>query len=285
MFSPIGSLSAWRCGALALASLLPLSTLAQFSQDFSSSSSIGDYATATPNNGQFTSIGTGATSVTWSIVDGALQGAKSSTQAGWLDRTADLSGAPFGALALSFDFRAVDIVGGSSSGNSLLFYVGDGLPAGGGNPPTSGVHSQFAIQLNDATTDTWYLRNVASATNSAASGTTLFQQITMVVNNTGSALNYNTNGLPGTLANDSFDLWLGTTRQFAGVAATDDSVALSEFKIRFNAQTGTVQFDNFSVSAVTPIPEPSTWAAIFGAVALAGVVIARRRRAPSGSPV
>jgi hypothetical protein len=274
MFTPIIPVSAWRCGALALVSLLPLAAHAQFAQDFTSSSTVGDYASATPDNGQFNAIGGGG-GVTWSISSGALQLARTSTGAAWLDRTTDLGGAPLSALALSFDFRAVDITASGATANSLVFYVGDGLTSSGTVPGAGTVHSQFAINLNNATTDTWFLRNVGTATNSANSGTTSFLRVTFVVNNTGSALNYDVGGLSGTLANDTFDLWLGTTRQFAGGAATDGGVALAEFKMRMGNQTGTLQFDNFSVTA---IPEPSTWAALFGIAALGVVMIRRRSR-------
>lgn len=277
MFSPIASLSAWTCCAFAVVSLLPLSLSAQFSQDFSSSTTLGDYVNAAPNSGQFNAV-SGGGGVTWSISGGALQLARTATGAAWLDRTTDFSGAPFSAMALSFDFRAVDITTGAAA-NSLIFYVGDGLASAGTAPSASTVHSQFAINLNNAASDTWFLRDVSTSTNSANSGTTSFTKVTFLVNNTGSTLNYNVGGLTGTLADDTWDLWLGTTRQFAGGAATTGTVALNELKMRMGSQAGTVQFDNFSVSAITAVPEPSTWAAVVGGISLVGVIIARRRRA------
>ena len=259
--------------------MLPLATHAQFSQDFSSSTIVSDYVSANaPTANQFNALGGGG-GVTLSIVGGALQvtrvgGAAPNNGAAWIDRTTDLTGAPFDALALSFDFRVVDITTAGPTGNSLTFYVGNGLTSSGNIPGAGTVHSQFAINLNNATSETWFLRNIGTSTNSTNSGTTSFLRVTFVVNNTGAALNYNVGGgVSGTLANDTWDLWLGATRQFAGQAATDGSVNLAEFKMRWGNQAGTVQFDNF---AITAIPEPSTWALLIGGAAL-GIVFVRRR--------
>lgn len=74
----------------------------------------------------------------------------------------------------------------------------------------------------------------------------------------------------------------GVTSQKGSTTAnsTVTSTALSSFGYAWSYATGanqTSQFDNFSVS-VSAIPEPSTYAAIFGSLALAGTVWHRRRQ-------
>ncbi|MBU6399864.1 MAG: hypothetical protein KGS61_06060, partial [Verrucomicrobia bacterium] len=62
----------WRT-ALVLAAMSTFTQAQLFFQDFSSSSSISDYVSATPNSGQFNAIGSSGSSVTVGIVGGALQ--------------------------------------------------------------------------------------------------------------------------------------------------------------------------------------------------------------------
>lgn len=47
----------------------------------------------------------------------------------------------------------------------------------------------------------------------------------------------------------------------------------------YSTTTNTASFDNVTVTAVSAVPEPSTYAALAGALALAGVIMHRRRRA------
>jgi hypothetical protein len=269
--------------ACALAALIPqLTAQTSFTQDFTSSATIGDYVGIPPGGGQLDAIGGGG-GVTWSIAGGALQVARAGTGAAWLDRTTDVLGAPLSAVALSFQFRTVDVTTASAAA-SLVFYVGDGLTSLG-TAPTAGIHSQFGIQLNNTASEAWFLRDIAGATNGAASGGTAFQAVTFVVNNSGAPLTYAMGGgVTGTVADDSWDLWLGGTRQFAGVAATNGVVALAEFKLRWGGGQGTVQLDNIALTNLAaPIPEPSTWAALIGAASLGVVMLARRRAAKSGN--
>jgi hypothetical protein len=65
-------------------------------------------------------------------------------------------------------------------------------------------------------------------------------------------------------------------------AFTNLTTALTLRIYAFNAEagTGTFRIDNLAINGtVSAIPEPSTYAAIFGALALAGVVVHRRRQA------
>ena len=95
----------------------------------------------------------------------------------------------------------------------------------------------------------------------------------------------------------------GTTKTSAGISSNAvTGTSFTQYTADFSAITGltgvadvyligvvsesistaNLQFDNLAVygtSAVSAIPEPSTYAAIMGALALVGVTIARKRRA------
>jgi hypothetical protein len=63
---------------------------------------------------------------------------------------------------------------------------------------------------------------------------------------------------------------------FSQTISSPTELAANQFVVRFSATGGErIMIDNFSV--VTAVPEPSTYAALLGALAL-GVVMWRRRR-------
>ncbi len=71
-----------------------------FSQDFSSSTVVGDYVNATPNNGQFNAISSSGVGTVVSINGGALQSC--TANAGSFSRTSHFNPTP-GSLAYKLD--------------------------------------------------------------------------------------------------------------------------------------------------------------------------------------
>jgi hypothetical protein len=93
-----------------------------------------------------------------------------------------------------------------------------------------------------------------------------------VLNNTGSPLNYNAPDSVSTmLANDTADLWLGTTKVWDGVSVQTASQSITDLKFSFSAGTATIGIDNI---VITAIPEPT--AALLGGLGL--LALLRRRR-------
>lgn len=105
---------------------------------------------------------------------------------------------------------------------------------------------------------------------------------------TGLSTSYLQSGLVGIYSEDAFGRWVNTVDlNFAGLAtfhfgAYDSSYGLGSYGISFDATdpthtTAWAVVDHNS-KFVVAIPEPSTYAALFGAAALVVVVLRRRRR-------
>lgn len=116
-------------------------------------------------------------------------------------------------------------------------------------------------------------------------------RLTIIANNSGSAINnyFGTNSL----ADDSYAVWLtpvgGASLLIKGDAVFDQTSDINAFTSvaaqTFSGATGVNfymdnvgAFSGVEVSGLAPVPEPSTYAALLGALALGFVVYRRRRR-------
>ena len=167
------------------------------------------------------------------------------------------------------------------SGNSVsqttaaVFQVGSGFTTANNAEANSATHSRVAVNVT-ATGGSFQLRDmVASANSSNLSGS---QSITWVINNSGSTLTYKApDGTYETVANDTFDLWAGTTRIFNEAAATTTTQTLSDIKFMFTAGTATIDIDNIVIDPIPSAPATPTassvsssgftvnWSAVTGA--------------------
>jgi len=230
---------------IALTGLMLLSTTAQaqlFSQNFSSSTVVADYVSATPNNGQFNDINTSGAGTVISINSGTLQFARTA-DTGIFARTTDLSAPPPSAILYKVDVTV--------SGNSVLtqpaafFQVGSNFGTGFATETSTNTYAQFGITFT-TTAGTFRVRN--GATDSADfSGT---QTITWALNNSGSTLSYLApDASTETVANDTADIWVGTTKIFNDVAVTTATQQITDLKFVFQSGAGTIQIDNIQVTA------------------------------------
>jgi hypothetical protein len=237
-----------------------------FQQNFSSSTNLADYVGTGTN--QFNAISSSGAGFSWSLNNGRLRAARTGN-AGTLARTTDLA-TSFGAI-YQFSITPVDLT--SVTTTAITFQVGSGFTTNNSVDPIASTHSRFAINFANTTTDAFTVRDIAGGTN--GSGTfTGTQNIFFVVNNTGGSFSYTApDGSVHAVANDTWDLWVGTSQQFNDAAATTGSVSPTDFKLTYPTGTGSIEFDNF---VVTAIPEPSTW--IGGALAVAFVAFLQRRR-------
>lgn len=225
--------------------------------------------------------------MSWSISGGALQAQRTATSGGGgaAARSTDLNMTDFGYVQLSFN--AIDITTADASNTQTIgFYIGNSLlGTTSGTPTNSNVYARFGIQLSNASTEAWTVRDM---TNAVTFGTTYTgaQTITFVFNNTGSSMSYSLGSSinSATLANDSFDLWVGNTRAFASSTVQTPSMGsgtITDFKLLVGAGgsgLGTAQFDNLTISSISAVPEPSTYAAILGGIVLAGAIWHRRQQ-------
>jgi len=235
-----------------------------FSQDFSSSSDVSSYVSATdPNGGQWNDIATSGSGVSVGIVNGTLQYNRTGNNTGSFTRSTDFSPAPT-ALIYSFDLMVNNVTAAGSSVGT--WYVGSGFSSGASVPST--YNSRFAVNFNSD--GTFSLHVVSGSTSSEfASGTTI--SLTWVINDTGSILSYlGPDGQNDTVGNDKWDLYAGNTLVFDEQTADGTSTSLTDLKFLFTADNGKgygiISMDNFQIESV---PESHAWGVTSGAGLLA----------------
>ncbi len=221
-----------------------------FNQDFSSSTTVASYVSATPNNGQFDAISTSGAGMVLSINatgSNKLRFARTAN-AGAYSRTTDFSPTP-SSLVYKFDLTV--------SGNSVaqttaaVFQVGSGFGTANSAEANAAVHSRIGVNWT-TTAGQFSLRDLVATTNSANfSGT---QTITLYINNSGGSLSYTApDASAQSVADDKLDVWIGTTQVFNEIAATTTTQTLTDLKFAFTGGTGTIDIDNINVD---PIPVP-----------------------------
>ena len=143
--------------------------------------------------------------------------------------------------------------GSSGSDYSVTFAVGDGFSNSYSAPDASNVHSGFSILNNsNAYLSAYKSKTVLSGTNKLTQGSDL--TMVWVINNSGQTLSYTDPASnTSTLANDKFDVWIGTTRFIAGANATTASKALQELYIGDPAgKNHQLRLDDIVVTDISP---------------------------------
>ena len=218
-----------------------------FQQDFSSSTNLADYiSAASPNNGQWNAIGTSGAQVTVTATNHDLRFTRGTGNAGSFSRTTDFPGPP-AALVCKFDLT----VSGNSVAQTTTATWSMGTNYGTANSAEANakVHSRFALNLT-ATDGQFTLRNIGAGTNSGPfSGT---QNITWVINNSGGTITYQApDGSQETVADDTADVWAGTTKAIDNLPATGPTNALTDWKFSFENGSATIAMDNFLIATVS----------------------------------
>lgn len=237
-----------------------------FTQDFSSSSTVSSYVnSSSPNNGQFNAIGTSGSGVVITINSGKLRFARATANAGAFSRTTDFSGPPT-SLIYKFD---IQMSGNSSATTSVaVLQVGSGFGTANSAESNANTHSRVGINTT-STAGTFSFRDLGGSANSSnLSGS---QSITWVINNSGSTLTYLApDGTYESVANDTWDLWAGTTRLFNDIAAQTTTQTLADIKFAITTGTATIDFDNI---VIDPIPSAPSAAPTFSSVGSSGFTV------------
>ncbi len=233
----------------AIATTINANAQALLTQDFSSSTTVSTYVAATPTNGQWNAISTsGAGTVITIDATGSnkLRFARTGN-AGAFSRTTDFSPTP-GAIKYVFDLN-VPTSGGAQT-TAATFQVGSGYGTANSTESNANTHSRFGVNFT-GTSGTWTLRELGAGTNSASQ--TGSKTITWVINNSGASITYVAPDASNeTVANDTWDLWIGTTRIFNDIAATTTTQTLTDIKFAFSGGTGTIDMDNFNITELLP---------------------------------
>jgi hypothetical protein len=218
-----------------------------FRQDFSSSTDILSYISASPTIEQFNQITTTGGSAFARISAGALEleslGGSGSTA--FFNRTSNFysAGSP-GFLIVQFDFQVIS--SGASLASAARFFVGSGFPTNGDINVNAETYGRLAFNLINGSTN-FQLRDIAADQNSPTlSGR---QRITLALNNSNGTLPYYTPaGGFRSLANDQIDVWANTTLIFAGMSPITPTQNLDEMRFTFQNTGSTIQLDNFLIS-------------------------------------
>jgi hypothetical protein len=240
-----------------------------FSQDFTSSANIADYANlANPNSGQWNAISGG-------IITGdtpaarALAFTRGSSGSGMFTRSTDFSPTP---QAMIYQFDVTLSAYTVAAKPAAVFQVGSGFSTTSGPEANANVHSQFGLNIYD-THGGYNFRDLKTTTDFPSSGSfSGTSHITWVINNSSAPISYTTpNSTTATLGVDQWDLWLNRDPVFSGRSATTPGQSLTDAKFSFTAGQGTLTLDNFSIASVDCVPEPALTGTL--AVGFLGLVI------------
>lgn len=209
-------------------------------QDFSSSSVVSDYVSATPNSGQFNAIGTSGANVTISISRGKLEYVRTTANVGSFSRNTDFSPSP-STLYIQFILSAPTV--NTTATSAAVFQIGSGFGTANGAESNANTYARIAVNLISGG---FSLRDITNGTNS--SNYTTEQQISWALNNSGSSTSYNApNGSTESIANDKADVWIGTTKVFNDVDIQTSTQTMTDFKFAFSGGDGTIIIDDILI--------------------------------------
>lgn len=244
-------LSTLRKAALLLAVAGSTAASAQlFEQNFSASTTTGTYVSGTPNNGQFDALNVnGSTAVTINTTGGNKLRYTRTGNSGGFSRITDFSGPPT-SLMIRFDMTLSGTQSAATTG--ATWWLGSGFATANSGPANANVHSRVGLNVS-ASTGQFSLRDITGSTNSSTySGT---QTITWVVNNSGASITYRApNGANESIADDTWDLWVGNTKEFDEISALFATQTLADFKFLWTNGNGVIDFDNMLVDPIPAIP-------------------------------
>lgn len=191
-----------------------------------------------PSNSQFTYLfSTGQSSNTTTVSGGALQIVTGGSGSIWAAvRNANFAVTP---TAMQVKMKAKVDVGSSGSNRKWFFYVGSSFTNSTAAEANAQVHSGFSIRY--ANSAYYFVKTLADGggtgvTDQVADNTDII--FTFVTNNSGGSISYTApDNSTETLADDSWDLWLGTTKKFDDQAATTTSQSLNQFKFGDNVNS------------------------------------------------
>ena len=165
--------------------------------------------------------------------------------------------------AVKIQFRSKFDVTSTNATPKFWFQVGNGFAneASGysavpSKPADGIVNCGFSMAYANSTNGgILYLNDGTTQMNGSTSVGEAYNVWTMVINKTGSSLTYtDTTGASRVLANNSYDLWINTTRVGSAIAATTSSIAINQFKFGDYNGNGRVSMylDWFKVLDITP---------------------------------
>jgi hypothetical protein len=201
----------------------------------------GPYINSTnPSSSQFTCLSAGKQSSSYLKISPTTKLTSISAGTGYgfvATRNVDLAATP--PRAIKIEFLATVVSGSSGSSPKFFFQIGSGFTnetlgysAYPPKPADALVHSGFGVRYASSTTMTLYQNNGSTTMSSALTCSSYANMVwTMVINNSDEELTYTApDGNTETVANDTYDLWIGTTKIGNDIPATTGSQTLNQFK-------------------------------------------------------
>lgn len=227
-----------------------------FTQDFTAGGTTTTYVnSSSPTAGQWNAISTTGAAKVWSITSNALQLDSTGANRAYASRTTDFSPAPT-VLQYSFTFQLIS----SSTALTSAIDIAIGSGFGTTNSSESGPNTYAKFAINTTASNGFVVRDMSGATNGPSTFTGA-QTLTWVVNDSGISTAYLApDGSTESLANNAWDLWVGSSKQLNDRSVTTASQAITDFKFGAGGNgTYSISFDDLSIQN---IPEPKTQALI-----------------------
>lgn len=240
-----------------------------FSQDFSSSNTVADYAALSPATtaNQFTAftVFTPANN-SFSISNGRLLFAKvGNGGSSHIVRNADFAVTPkFLTFKVLIDFQ--DITGTLTTSNIGILF-GKEFANDATFPDNTKCHTRFGISTKNGVFTINTVANTATATQWSSIETSSQEfsgekELSVYINNTGTLQKYNApDGTVKDLENNRYSVWVGNVVAVNNHVSYGAGVDIKNFRISFNANAATATpfsykyfFDNFKIYDETSLP-------------------------------
>jgi hypothetical protein len=198
---------------------------------------------SSPSNSQITYWSTNAATATFGVASGVMNMTRPGTGTTYWIRNVDFSSTT--SLMVRFDYNVTAASGTSTS--AVTWYAGDGFSNANSTPSTA--HSTFNLAISSTTGPAW-------RPNTSGTGITGVATVLWVINNSGSTMTYKApDGTYESVANDTWDVWAGSTKYQNDIAAASAGTALANIAFRSAGGNGSHIFDNILVD---PIPAAVT---------------------------
>ena len=225
-----------------------------FDQNFSAGGTVASYISSTPNTGQVN----GLAGLSATITNNAVQFSRpANSGTGYISRTTNFAGPPT-SLYVQFSFEVLSSDPAVTGTSAVMFYVGSNFSSGPTNPNNGDTYARLGIALSAAGSGKFQVRTVPSGgggtTSASFSGR---QTITFAMNNSGATLKYvSPAGSLEPLPNDTYDIWIGTTKFANDQPVLTPGQSITNFKFRLNDGVGVMQIGNIlmrDINGVLPV--------------------------------
>lgn len=219
-----------------------------FKQDFSSSTTLSSYISATPTIGQFNAIAVTGSGTSANTASNALQFIRGSGNTSFTRST------NFSPTATAIVYQFDLTVNGVKSNTNLTarWQIGKNyLDATNGIESDLNTYAQMAIDFRSSGSGKFRFNDIKNndESDNYSYGTTY--AITWVMNNSGSTITYvSPTGSNETVPNDKMDFWVDNTKIFNDRNVQTSLGSIENMKFAFTGSTGNIIMDNMLIQSM-----------------------------------